>query len=41
MSIFLVLSLLASVPAMFGKELTFGREGSVASERQALLSDDE
>ena len=40
----MVVSLLVSIPSMFGKELTFRREGSIRSgdsERQALLSDDE
>jgi len=44
MSILLVATLAVSVPAMFGKKLTFRRDGSVTSgdsERQYLLSDDE
>ena len=43
-STLMVVSLLVSIPAMFDKELTFRREGSVGSrdsERQPLLSDDE
>jgi hypothetical protein len=44
MSILMVVSLAVSIPAMFGKELTFRRGSSVMSwdsERQPLLSDDE
>ena len=44
MSILAAATLAVSIPAMFGKELTFRRDGSIASmdsERQALLNDDE
>ncbi len=48
MSVLMVATLTVSIPAIFGKELTFRREASLTSdiasedsERQPLLDDDE